>query len=159
MIAASEVGISNEALSAMPGEDLTAALHATKKPKVQNDADISLASITEKAAEARLGTAPGRGLTLEEIQKDNVTKIAAENWSPTAVENNVSFNPDLVREIYASELEVKSGNKSVPLHRAMLLEISQYLERYLWPNFDAETASFEHVFSIVLMVNEKVGVW
>ncbi|KAJ4711514.1 hypothetical protein OWV82_017526 [Melia azedarach] len=37
----------------------------------------------------------------------------------------------------------------------MILEVSQYLENYLWPNFDAESASFEHVMSIILMVNEK----
>ena len=37
----------------------------------------------------------------------------------------------------------------------MLLEISQYLENYLWPNFDAATASLEHIMSIILMVNEK----
>lgn len=37
----------------------------------------------------------------------------------------------------------------------MLLEISQYLENYLWPNFDEETATFQHVMSIIIMVNEK----
>lgn len=37
----------------------------------------------------------------------------------------------------------------------MLLEVSQYLENYLWPNFDASTASYEHIMSILLMVNEK----
>jgi hypothetical protein len=36
------------------------------------------------------------------------------------------------------------------------LEFSQYLEQYLWPAFDATTASIEHVLSIVLMVNEKL---
>ncbi|CAI5484003.1 unnamed protein product [Closterium sp. Yama58-4] len=37
----------------------------------------------------------------------------------------------------------------------MVLEVSQYLEKYLWPNFEPETASVEHVMSIILMVNEK----
>jgi hypothetical protein len=37
----------------------------------------------------------------------------------------------------------------------MLLEVSQYLENYLVPHFDPDSASFEHVMSIVLMVNEK----
>lgn len=48
------------------------------------------------------------------------------------------------------------GIKPVPLQRVMILEVSQYLENYLWPNFDPETASFEHVMSMLLMVNEKV---
>uniref|UniRef100_A0A6N2JXI8 RNA helicase aquarius N-terminal domain-containing protein n=1 Tax=Salix viminalis TaxID=40686 RepID=A0A6N2JXI8_SALVM len=37
----------------------------------------------------------------------------------------------------------------------MILEVSQYLENYLWPNFDPETATFEHVMSMILMINEK----
>ena len=37
----------------------------------------------------------------------------------------------------------------------MLLEFSQYLENYLWPNFDPKVARKAHVMSIVTMVNEK----
>lgn len=48
------------------------------------------------------------------------------------------------------------GRKPVPLQRVMILEVSQYLENYLLPNFSPETASFEHVMSMILMVNEKV---
>lgn len=50
-----------------------------------------------------------------------------------------------------------SGRKPVPLQRVMVLEVSQYLENYLWPNFDPETATFEHVMSMILMINEKVS--
>ena len=35
-----------------------------------------------------------------------------------------------------------------------MLEFSQYLENYLWPNYSAE-ATDAHVMSIVVMVNEK----
>jgi intron-binding protein aquarius len=45
----------------------------------------------------------------------------------------------------------------------MMLEFSQYLENYLWPNYKAETASRAHMMSIVVMLNEKfrekVEVW
>ncbi|XP_064457354.1 RNA helicase aquarius-like [Ornithodoros turicata] len=37
----------------------------------------------------------------------------------------------------------------------MLLEFSQYLENYLWPNYDPDTSSAEHLMSLVVMVNEK----
>lgn len=37
----------------------------------------------------------------------------------------------------------------------MLLEFSQYLENYLWPNFKSDNTSVPHIMSIVLMVNEK----
>lgn len=44
-----------------------------------------------------------------------------------------------------------------------MLEFSQYLENYLWPNYKAEESSHAHLMSIVFMVNEKfrerVEVW
>ena len=43
---------------------------------------------------------------------------------------------------------------SFAVHRVMLLEFSQYLENYLWPNYGAD-ASDAHLLSIVVMVNEK----
>lgn len=52
-------------------------------------------------------------------------------------------------EVYKREL----GGSSVhppKLKRVMLLEISQYLENYLWPHFDAATASHAHVMSIMV---------
>lgn len=39
--------------------------------------------------------------------------------------------------------------------RVQLLEVSQYLENYLWPNFPASGAPRQHVMSILVMVNEK----
>ena len=91
-----------------------------------------------------------------QIAADKLTKIAEENWS-TATRSKAkfpAFKPSIVDQIYASELH---GNQDTApkLKRIMLLEISQYLENYLWPNFNEETASFQHVMSIILMVNEK----
>lgn len=37
----------------------------------------------------------------------------------------------------------------------MILEFSQYLENYLWPNYVSSNASFAHMMSIVIMLNEK----
>ena len=91
-----------------------------------------------------------------QIASDRVTQLAKHNWSNEARESEDApkFKPELVQSIYRSELG--GGGKRLPSHkRIMLLEISQYLENYLWPNFDAESASFEHVMSMVLMVNEK----
>ncbi|XP_061998168.1 uncharacterized protein LOC133715627 [Rosa rugosa] len=85
--------------------------------------------------------------------------IAAANWSKTggdAAQVKKAFDPELVKKIYETELCVKEGQrKTVPLQRVMILEVSQYLENYLFPNFDPETATFEHVMSMILMVNEK----
>lgn len=98
----------------------------------------------------------GAALTIQEIAADKLTKIAEDNWS-TAMRSKPkppAFKPSIVDQIYTSEL---NGNQDTApkLKRIMLLEISQYLENYLWPNFDEKTATYQHVMSIILMVNEK----
>lgn len=51
---------------------------------------------------------------------------------------------------------------SFSIRRIMVLEFSQYLENFLWPNYKPG-ASVAHIMSIVIMVNEKfrerVQVW
>ena len=120
------------------------------------------AEVSTSAAPDRTPASTGVSITLLDIQRDRLTRAAAEHWgSPAAA---AAFDADLVREIYATELRVEGrGRKTVPLHRVMILEVSQYLENYLWPHFDPDDASFEHVMSMILMVNEKfrenVAVW
>uniref|UniRef100_A0A1D1XQ76 Intron-binding protein aquarius n=1 Tax=Anthurium amnicola TaxID=1678845 RepID=A0A1D1XQ76_9ARAE len=121
---------------------------------------VDPAAAPEAAPQQAPGVTLSASITLSEIQRDRVTKIAAANWSKPAA----GFKPDLVREIYETELLLaRGGRKTVPLQRVMILEVSQYLENYLWPHFDPGTASFEHIMSMVLMVNEKfrenVGAW
>lgn len=115
----------------------------------------------EKPPESQTGSNLPSAITLVEIQRDRLTKIAAANWSSSRAgggegEEGTPFSEELVKEIYETELAVRGGRKTVPLQRVMILEVSQYLENYLWPNFDPETASFEHVMSMLLMINEKV---
>ncbi|KAK7310334.1 hypothetical protein RJT34_07787 [Clitoria ternatea] len=116
---------------------------------------------TESKAAAQKTSGGGGGLpntiTLSEIQRDRLTKIAEANWLKTgdATRPVKDFDPELVRKIYETELLVKEGSKPVPLQRVMILEVSQYLENYLWPHFDPLSATFEHIMSIIIMVNEK----
>ncbi|CAI9278954.1 unnamed protein product [Lactuca saligna] len=118
-------------------------------------------AVPERPPESKPGTNLPSSITLVEIQRDRLTKIADANWSKTASNNEKPpFSAELVKEIYETELlvkEDKSGRmrRTVPLQRVMILEVSQYLENYLWPNFDPETSSFEHVMSMILMINEK----
>ncbi|MCO5611849.1 hypothetical protein L7F22_066108 [Adiantum nelumboides] len=115
-----------------------------------------VADAVERLAEQKLGLSTGKTITLNEIQQDKITIIALENWSVTLKEaSRPPFNAKLVDEIYRNELLITSGNKTVPLQRVMVLEISQYLENYLWPHFDPGLSTFEHLMSIILMVNEK----
>ncbi|KAJ0637624.1 putative intron-binding protein aquarius [Helianthus annuus] len=116
-------------------------------------------TVPERPPESKPETNVPSSITLVEIQRDRLTKIANENWSKSATNNEKPpFSADLVKEIYETELLVKEDGRvrrTVPLQRVMILEVSQYLENYLWPNFDPETSSFEHVMSMILMINEK----
>ena len=90
-------------------------------------------------------------LVLAQIAADRLTKVAEENWSAAAqsAEKPPSFRPELVQEIYKRELG--GGAASPPkLKRVMMLEISQYLENYLWPFFDEEASSNAHIMSILV---------
>jgi hypothetical protein len=44
---------------------------------------------------------------------------------------------------------------SFAIRRIMMLEFSQYLENYLWPNYVTSKSSHAHMMSIVIMINEK----
>ena len=86
-----------------------------------------------------------------QIAADRLTKVAEENWAAAAqkAEKPPSFRPELVQEIYKRELG--GGAPSPPkLKRIMMLEISQYLENYLWPHFDEEASSVAHIMSILV---------
>ncbi|KAL6650047.1 hypothetical protein ACP70R_014271 [Stipagrostis hirtigluma subsp. patula] len=123
---------------------------AAEYPLPADAAPAPAAAAPDKAP----ASACGASITLLDIQRDRLTRVAAEHWGTPAAA--AAFDAGLVREIYATELRVEGrGRKTVPLHRVMILEVSQYLENYLWPHFDPAAASFEHVMSIILMVNEK----
>lgn len=91
--------------------------------------------------------------TVAQIKSDKLTLLANQYWSPSQEndETHSPFNPDVIVDIYRNEII----GRSTKLRNIILLEFSQYLENYLWPNFDAATSSFEHVMSIVFMCNEK----
>ena len=88
--------------------------------------------------------------TLGEIESDKLTKLSAEFWAPHTLKSHKSYDPAVIEDIYKSDLNTES-----PQRRVMLLEYSQYMENYLWPNFKSGEATKAHLMSIVLMVNEK----
>lgn len=94
----------------------------------------------------------GRAITLQELQSDVIVALAERTWGPSAPEN-APFDPEVVDRLYSRELTGRRGSERA--RRAQVLELSQYLERYLWPHFDGAAASDAHVMSIVLLVNEK----
>ncbi|KAF9580691.1 hypothetical protein BGW38_002564, partial [Lunasporangiospora selenospora] len=86
--------------------------------------------------------------TLRDIQNDSVASLA-EAWSSDAAAEE--FDASLIDRVYTDEL-VKYD---FAYNKLTLLEVSQYLEKYLWRHYDPEQSTTVHVLSIVLMVNEK----
>ncbi|GAX76342.1 hypothetical protein CEUSTIGMA_g3788.t1 [Chlamydomonas eustigma] len=137
---------------------------SSRKARPNSVDDVVLAHEIEGADQKSLRAGKrhkGMMLTVAEIATDKLTKVAHENWSAStrSQSSSKSFSPDLVKSIYMEELG-GAADRPPSLKRIMLLEISQYLESYLWPNLPdtstgAEPASFEHIMSILIMVNEK----
>ncbi|KAI8149758.1 hypothetical protein BJV82DRAFT_663038 [Fennellomyces sp. T-0311] len=86
-----------------------------------------------------------RNLTLEDINSDAISKIAKKHYGGS----KPKWDPSIIETIVEKELDDFDSRK------IMLLEYTQYLEKYLWPFFDANTATLNHVLSICLVVNEK----
>ena len=102
-----------------------------------------------------MGEARPHAPTIADILADPLTALAARTWGGAAPG---AFDAPLVARVYRDEL---AGGAAAA--RVTILELSSYLERYLWPHFEAGSASHAHVMSIVALVNEKarsrVPVW
>ncbi|XP_078034935.1 RNA helicase aquarius [Augochlora pura] len=97
--------------------------------------------------------------TVEQINADRITQLANKYWAPHTTDSHLPFNPQIVEDIYVQEICASKFS----IRRIMMLEFSQYLENFLWPNYNANNATRAHTMSIVVMVNEKfrerVQVW
>ena len=67
--------------------------------------------------------------------------------------DDVHFDPEVVESIYNDELLIPDRERKTPA--VSVLELSQYLEKYLWPHFDVKSSK-SHIMSIAMMVNEKM---
>jgi hypothetical protein len=91
---------------------------------------------------------------MTDISADRVTQLAAENW---AGEERAAYSADLVSRLYREELG-GGGERPPSQRRVQVLELSQYLENYLWPHYAegaAGPAAYEHLMSMVALVNQK----
>ncbi|XP_055625875.1 RNA helicase aquarius [Toxorhynchites rutilus septentrionalis] len=98
-------------------------------------------------------------LTVSQINADELTFLANRFWAPDTAGEQEGYNPSIIDEIYRREI----CESRYSMRRIMMLEFSQYLENYLWPNYRGEEATRAHLMSIVIMLNEKfrekVEVW
>ncbi|KAF3274064.1 hypothetical protein TWF970_008263 [Orbilia oligospora] len=86
--------------------------------------------------------------TFSDLQGESIYAVTAnKHWLKPDIQ--VRFSPKVVKEIY-SALE-KEG---FPQRDILLLENLQYMERYLWPNYD-EDSTDEFVICLVMMAVAK----
>lgn len=90
-----------------------------------------------------------------------IAQLARTYWLPSYDGKEQIMKPfqaDLVERIYREDL-ISFGFSH---RRCMVLELAQYLEAYLWPNYN-ENSSRAFTISICAMVNEKarerVPIW
>ena len=97
--------------------------------------------------------------TVDQINSDRITELSNKYWAPYTEGSLLPFDPKVVEDIYLKE--IYGSNFSV--RRTMMLEFSQCLENFLWPNYVTGESSHSHMMSIVILLNEKfrerVPVW
>ncbi|XP_068993772.1 RNA helicase aquarius [Neodiprion pinetum] len=97
--------------------------------------------------------------TVDQINADRITQLANKYWAPHTTNSHLQFDPVIIEDIYIQEICASKFS----IRRIMMLEFSQYLENYLWPNYSTGETSHSHMMSIVVMLNEKfrerVQVW
>uniref|UniRef100_A0AC34F546 Protein kinase domain-containing protein n=1 Tax=Panagrolaimus sp. ES5 TaxID=591445 RepID=A0AC34F546_9BILA len=84
------------------------------------------------------------------IEKEAITEISKNFWAPYT-SSHQPYDAKVIDDIYENELKKTEFLK----RKVVLLEFSQYLERFLWPNFDPSSSNSAHILSIIVMVNEK----
>eukprot|EP01132_Coremiostelium_polycephalum_P002420 gene2420-2988_t len=88
--------------------------------------------------------------TVSSIIEDEITKISMKYWLSGA--DKSLFKDEIVNDIYDKEIHPSTTNNN----RIAILELSHYLENYLYPNFNDETSTnFKYLMSIIVMINEK----
>ena len=136
------------------GKDSTIPFHPRAEKRYRS-VDEELGS-SKQIGKASKRARHGGSLTLSGLYDNPLMQLAEMNWlsndHDTAEQVPKDYNPDLIQKIYDEELCAKESGASNSL---ILLEISQYLERYLWPSLDTKTASPAHLLSIVYLMNEK----
>uniref|UniRef100_A0A1B6DEG6 RNA helicase aquarius N-terminal domain-containing protein n=1 Tax=Clastoptera arizonana TaxID=38151 RepID=A0A1B6DEG6_9HEMI len=103
------------------------------------------------AAQDQTYKSKGPAPTVDQINADRVTQLANLYWAPHTAQDHAPFDKSVVDGIYLGEI---CGSK-FSIRRTMMLEFSQYMENYLWPNYKTGEATHAHMMSIVVMLNEK----
>ncbi|CAJ0946367.1 unnamed protein product, partial [Mesorhabditis belari] len=97
------------------------------------------------------GNPTNAAVTVTTLEKDPIMELSFEHWHPATEGKHKSFDVSLIVSLYEKEIRGSSFNS----RKIVVLELSQYLERYLWSHYSPGQCSHAHVMSIVVMMNEK----
>lgn len=103
-----------------------------------------------------LGAKRPAGDRPEPMENVEIERMAKEHWAGGI---SKPFDEAVVERLYVSYLGKPIGGGRDFANKLGALELSGYLEDYLWPHFAANdpASSWAHVMSIVAMVNLKFG--
>ncbi|KAM3579300.1 hypothetical protein VKS41_008163 [Umbelopsis sp. WA50703] len=109
----------------------------------------SYAGPTELPPSTLNGVKGGQHVTQSDAENDPIMATAKKHWASDS--HKPKWNAKVVEEIADSYF----GSANWDGRKIMLLELMQYLEKFLWPHFTAGKSSLNHTLSICIMVNEK----
>ncbi|CAI5452967.1 unnamed protein product [Caenorhabditis angaria] len=93
---------------------------------------------------------PSGSVTRDAMEQDMISSVAEKYWAPFSKDRHQPYDAKLVEVIYETEI-IKTGFNP---KKIKMLEFSQYLECFLWPNYQPSSSKAYHL-SIVVMINEK----
>ncbi|GAM25959.1 hypothetical protein SAMD00019534_091340 [Acytostelium subglobosum LB1] len=121
---------------------------------------------TSTSAAASSSSSSSGPLTVSEVLTDRLTQLSGKHWL-MGFTNDEPYNSELVTDLFNNEIintDIQHSRRSLKL-----LELSHYLENYLWPHFKKQASAIAtataatnigdvHIWSIMAMVNERAKV-
>lgn len=86
--------------------------------------------------------------------RDPLEEVASVHWDPSTV-SKPTWNAELVEAIYENEIRGNSVAGERFRRGMRTLELTRYLEEYLWKTLEDGMKSEAHLMSIVHLVNQK----
>lgn len=127
-------------LSTSSPEDPLVQLAQQYWPPVSHDDTSEAAHEEPKTPSKKKGASKGK------------KKSPAKSEQPPKEHTDTDIDNDIVDAIYYGHL--KAHENRIDRDRLTVLEFTGFLERYLWPRFDANRASFAQVMLILLVCED-----
>lgn len=111
---------------------------------------VSSSSSSSSATKTNTNTAPSSS-DAPSLTVPSSSSSSSENWPFISDEQQGVTKPydeDMIKKLYSNI--ISEGGKA----KIQVMEFNSYFENYLWRHFHKD-ACFEHIFSIIMILNEK----